>query len=165
MANLNGTYKGALPQDANGKVLGISDFLVAKKVMTFAGGTTNDPGDLTGTGNPATLFTVTGTILVRIFGICSTGLSGNTATLSVGVTGDTASLIALSTATDLIANEVWLDATPTTKAEAFSNIVEKIFGNGQDIIQTVGTADITAGVIEYYCLWRPISTDAEVVAA
>ena len=41
-----------LPLDANGRPYeGLLPF-VAKKTMTFDGGTENDPGDYDGTGNP-----------------------------------------------------------------------------------------------------------------
>ena len=35
--------------------------------------------------------------------------------------------------------------------------------NGQDIIMTIaGAANIESGVIDYYCIWVPWSTDASV---
>lgn len=136
---------------------------VAKKASSaFAGATGNAHGDSAGTSNPYTLFTVTGVVELKIFGIVNTLLTG-TGTLEVGVTGNTAALIAQSTGTDLDANEVWVDATPGLGAEALptgSFIVSNL-----NIIETVGTADITAGQIDYYCIWRPISTGATVVAA
>lgn len=135
----------------------------AEKSMTFAGGTTNDPGDFDGTGNPATLFTVTGTVAMKIYAVCDTTLVGATATLEVGTAINTAGGIAQITASDLVVNEIWHDATPTTSIEAESNFVELVAN--QDIIQTVGTANITAGAITYFCHWRPISRDGNVVAA
>lgn len=135
----------------------------AVKRMTFAGGTTNDPGDYDGTGNPATLFTVTGDVLVYIVAMCKTDLVGG-ATLEVGLTGNTAVLLAqIADATTLDANENYLDATPA-KGEGAAPVFHPIAG-GLDIIQTVGTANITAGVIDYYCFWRPLSSDGNVVAA
>jgi hypothetical protein len=131
--------------------------------MTFAGGTTNDPGDYNGTGNPATLFTVTGDVLVYLVGVCQTTLVG-AATLEVGVTDATPALLAqITNATTLAINEGWVDATPTL-AEAFTP-AHHIIGGGLDIIQTVGTTDITDGKITYHCFWRPLSSDGLVVAA
>ncbi len=63
---------------------------VTEKVMTFAGGTTNDPGDFDGTGNPATLFTVTGTVLMKLFATCGVNLAGASATIAVGTANITA---------------------------------------------------------------------------
>ena len=155
----------ALRRDANKVPLQDQDGLTEIKEMTFAGGTENDPGDESGTGNPTTLFTVTGDVILRIIAICKTNLAGATATLEVGVSGDTASLIAQTTATDIDANDVWHDATPDASKELDSVSAAHIISIGQDIIQTVGTADITAGAITYYCQWRPLSDDSNVVAA
>lgn len=136
--------------------------LVESKSMTFDGGTTNDPGDFNGTGNPADLFTVTGDVLVRVFGVCSTDLVGANATVEVGITGNTATLLAQTTGTNIDAAEVWIDSSPAT-VEALP--AQNILTNGTDIIQTVATADVTAGVIVYYCLWTPLSSNGNVVAA
>lgn len=133
------------------------------KVMTFAGGTTNDPGDYDGTGNPATLFNVSGTVRMRILAKCLVNLAGASATVEVGTALSTAGLIALTTATDIDANEIWHDATPDASVEATTVLAEKIVS--QNVIQTVKTANITAGKILYTCLWYPLSEDAEVTAA
>jgi hypothetical protein len=88
------------------------------KVMTFAGATANDPGDYDGTGNPATLFNVSGTVRMRILAKCLVNLAGANATVEVGTALSTAGLIALTTATDIDANEIWHDATPDASVEA-----------------------------------------------
>lgn len=137
--------------------------LVATKTMVFDGGTTNDPGDFDGTGNPATLFTVTGPVLMRVMGVCTTNLAGASATLSVGTALTAAGLIAQTTATDIDANEIWHDASPDASVELSSVLSERIVN--QNVIQTVGTANITAGAITYYCYWFPLTNDAKVVAA
>jgi len=133
------------------------------KTMTFAGGTTNDPGDFDGTGNPATLFTVTGAVRMKLFAVCTTGLAGASATLIVGTAINTSALLASTTATNLAANEIWHDATPDSSVELSSVLTEKIVT--QNVIQTVGTANITSGVLKYYCIWVPLSDGASVVAA
>lgn len=148
-------------RDANGVPITTNGIVVSKS-MTFAGGTTNDPGDYDGTGNPATLFTVTGDVLVRIFAVCSVNLAGAGATIEVGITGNTAGLIAQTTATDIDAGHVWIDTAPAT-IEALP--AQQILTNGTDIIQTVATANITAGALTYYCLWTNLSSDGNVVAA
>ena len=136
--------------------------LSAKKTMTFAGGTVNDPGDHDGTGDPATLFTVTGGLVaVKLYARVVTALAGATATIEVGTTVSTASLIAQTTATNLAVNEVWADASPDLAAEADSTL--KVVS--QSIIQTVGTANITSGVIEYTAIWKPLTEGATLVAA
>jgi hypothetical protein len=133
------------------------------KTVTFAGGTVNDMGDFDGTGNPATLFTVTGTVLVKLFATVNTALEGATATIRVGTALSNVGLIASTTATLAIANEIWHDATPDASIELSTILTEKIVS--QNIIQTVGTANITAGSLTYHCIWKPISADGNVVAA
>ncbi len=130
--------------------------LVASKAITYVTATTGATG-------ATTLFTVTGTVAVRVFGVCGLSLSG-AATLEVGISGDTAVILAqIANATALLTDELYLDATPTTKVEALPAIL--IISAGQDIIQTIGSTALTAGVLTYYCLWTPISEDGNVVAA
>ncbi len=136
---------------------------MATKTMTFAGGTTNDPGDFDGTGNPATLFTVTGVVRMRLFAVVGTGLAGASATVSVGTAATAAGLIALTTATNMAVDEIWHDATPDASIELYTIATEKIVT--QNVIQTVGTANVTSGVLRYYCIWTPVSDGASVVAA
>jgi hypothetical protein len=133
------------------------------KVMTFAGGTDNDPGDYDGTGNPATLFKVSGTVRLRILAKCTVNLVGTNATLEVGTALDTDGLIAVTTGTDIDANEIWHDASPDSSIEATTVLVEKVVS--QDVIQTVKVANLTAGKIIYTCIWYPLSENAEVTAA
>jgi hypothetical protein len=125
--------------------------------------------DDTGAQGAYTIFTVTGDVTVKsVLGICDVALtSGGAATIELGVAGDTAAIIAQTTATDLILNEVWRDATPTTTLEPMTAGTELgyIVSAGQDIIFTIGGADLTAGDIDFYALWRPLSSDSNVVAA
>lgn len=137
--------------------------LSVSKTMVFDGGEENDPGDESGTGNPANLFTVTGTVLLRILAVCTESLAGATATLEVGTTLDTDGLIAQTTATDIDVNEIWHDASPDNSIEASSVLAERIVSD--DVIQTVGTADITDGTIVYTALWYPLTEDSSVTSA
>ncbi len=121
----------------------------------------------TGSQAAYTVFTVTGNVLFHyFFGICETGLTGATSTVEVGVSGNTASLIAQATGTDMIANELWHDASPTTTLEQLDPTgLAFAVSNGQDVIMTIGTADLTAGKINFYCQWSPLSSGSTVVAA
>lgn len=158
------TYFASIDRDANRVpvpgLLGLP--FKAKKTITFAGGTANAIGDHDGTGDPFTIFEVTGDVLVLVVGVCKTTLVG-AATLEVGTAGATASLLAqIADATGLVANEFWgTDASPSL-AEALPARVHGI-GGGLDIIGTVGTNNITAGVIDFYCYWLPVSDDGNVV--
>jgi hypothetical protein len=143
------------PRDANSVPIW-SEGLVASKAITYVGATTGATG-------ATTLFTVTGCVVVRVFGVCGTTLEG-AATLEVGISGATAVILAqLANATVLAADEIYTDATPTTKVEAMPS--QLIIGNSQDIIQTIGSTALTAGQLTYYCLWAPISSDGNVVVA
>lgn len=154
----------AQPQDAQGyPVMDTTWGQKVDKVMTFAGGTANDPGDYDGTGNPATLFTVKGTVRMRILAKCTVNLVGSSATLEVGTALSTAGLIAQTTAENIDANEIWHDNDPDSSIEATTVLAEKVVS--QDVIQTVATANITAGSITYTCIWYPLSENAEVTAA
>jgi|6_EtaG_2_1085325.scaffolds.fasta_scaffold25753_3 hypothetical protein len=145
----------AFMRDANN--VPITDLgLNASKAITYVGATTGATG-------ATTLFTVTGAVSVRVFGICGTTIVG-AGTLEVGISGDTARILAqIADATDLATDEIYLDATPTLEVEALPS--ELIISNGQDIIQTIGITALTAGQITYYCLWTPISSDGNVVVA
>lgn len=152
-----------IPIDSNGVPFFDGHLIATEKVMTFAGGTANDPGDYDGTGNPATLFTVTGTVKLKLLAICNTNLAGASATLEVGTALSTAGLIAQSTATDIDANDIWHDTSPDSSVEASTVLTERIVSD--DVIQTVGTANITAGVITYVALWYPLTKGSRVTAA
>lgn len=156
-----------IPIDVNSyPFTNIDSFGVVKSAPSaFAGGTAGSRGNDGGANDPFTLFTVTGDVLVRLFGVCTVDLAGATATLEVGVTGNTAVLIAQTLATDIDANEIWNDATPAI-VDTLANIPGPfVIPNSLNIIETVGTTNITAGNIYYVCLWRPLSRNGSVVSA
>ena len=152
-----------LPRDSNNNPIQFADGVVVTKTITFDGGTTNGIGDENGTGDPFTIFTVTGNVLLKVFGVCTTDLVGTNATVEVGVTGNTAVSIALTTATTIDVNEVWRSNTPDVGAIAYSNITQFIVANGLDIIGNVKTANITAGVIDFIGVYIPLSEGAQLV--
>lgn len=147
--------QSSFSRDANGVPI-TTDGIIVSKSIEYDG--------TAGKGNASetiTLFTVTGDVLVIAFGVCSEDLVGAT-TLEVGVTGATAALIAQTTATNIDTGMVWIDATPDeTQALPGSFILT----NGADIIETIGGADVTDGTINHYCIWRPLNSTGNVVAA
>lgn len=141
----------------------IEGYNVVINNVTFDGGTTNAIGDDGGTQDPYTMFTVTGVVAMRLFGYCTTLLlSAGGGTLIVGTAISTSGLLASTTATDIDASEIWHDATPDASVELMTVATEKIVS--QNVIMTVGTADITSGVVKFICLWRPLSPGASVVS-
>lgn len=109
------------------------------------------------------LFTVTGDVRIEnIVAICKEDLAGATATIAVGIAGNTAGLIASTTATDIDNGENWVDSAPAT-IEA--SIVGRVIPAGADIIATIATANITDGTIDFYIEFTPLSTDGDIRAA
>jgi len=157
----------SVPRDANRIPMpGIDDFQREDATpAAFTGGTANTRGNDGGTLDPFTLYTVTGDVRIRIFGVCDTVLAGASATLEVGIVGNTAGLIAQTTGTDIDAGELWHDATPDAGIELFSVAIDRLLVAGADIIETTATADVTSGQIHYVCYWSSASEDGNVVAA
>ena len=116
------------------------------------------------------LFDVTGRVLVQgVFGVVTTEITragGNvegkvgTETIDDLIIGATANIRA---AADLI----WqTNATPTVTAATIDlgGDLTFVIGNGDDIILTLDEAP-DAGALEFYCFWKPLSADGEVVPA
>lgn len=143
----------AFPRDANSvpiQNLG----LTVTKAITYAAATTGAVGI-------TTLFTVTGTVAMRVFAVCSgVDLTGS-GTLEVGISGNTAAVIAQTAATAIDVGEFWYDTSPPTVGV----LPALLMLAGTNVIQTIATNTVTAGTLTFYCLWNPISTDGNVVAA
>lgn len=116
-----------------------------------------------------TIFAITGDILLCVVGLCQIALtSGGAATIELGITGNTAALIAQTTATDLDQYETWQDAGPEANpgvVDLFGGSRQFVVANGADAILTVATADLTAGDVDFHGFWMPLSTDGDCVAA
>jgi hypothetical protein len=124
--------------------------------------------DDTGAQGAYTIFTLTGDVYIeQIYGLCQVALtSGGAATIELGIAGNTAAFVAQTTATDLDQYELWQDATPETNPGVVILLGRSwVVANGSDAILTIATADLTAGDIDFHCTWRPLSIDANVVAA
>jgi len=152
-----------LPLDPQGHPILTTDWAASVDKTIVFDNATNANGDFNGTGNPTTLFTVTGTVLLRILAKCTESLTSSSGTLEVGTALSTAGMIAQTTASAIDINEIWHDATPDSSIEATTVLAQKIVA--QNVIQTVATADISDGTIVYTALWYPLSAGASVVAA
>jgi hypothetical protein len=140
--------------DANRRTVNSNEAFLLSSEWTFVGNATGDQGN-------HTLFTVTGDVLVTIFGVCTTDMAGATADFEVGVTGNTAGLIAqIADVEDLDAGDIYQDATPEVGTVALPS--PRIIMNGLDILLKITNADVTGGVVTWYCLWRPLSSDGNI---
>lgn len=167
----NPYYDGRIQLDGNGyPVQGLYPFM-SKKVVTFAGGTADAWGDDGGALDGGTLFTVTGVVKCIVVAKCTTSCTGAGSTNEVGISGATAIFMPTTTMTNLDAGHIWLNnATPATccvvgESGAAADNLPVYMLNGNDIIMTTKTANTEAGVVEFYCYWTPISSDASVMAA
>ncbi|HEX8106709.1 MAG TPA: hypothetical protein VF516_03225 [Kofleriaceae bacterium] len=121
------------------------------------------------TGNsPITIFTVTGTVLITCAGVVTTPLTstGATGTLAIGVAGTTGGLIAATTVdgTKLhTAKFVWADTSASAAIVALPGTSGWFIVSGTNIILTVATNSMTAGGMDIYALWFPLSSGANVV--
>ena len=150
------TSPDSIQRDANRVPIQSNETFLVSKTRTFDGSAGN------GAQGAANLFTVTGDVLVTVFAVCSENIAG-AGTIEVGISGNTAAILAqIADATNLDNGEVWADSAPAT-VEALPGA--KILTGGADIIETIGTADLTDGTITYYCLFRPLSSDATITAA
>ena len=127
--------------------------------VTFDGGTENGIGDHDGTSDPYTVFTVTGTVLMELYQVCTTALVGATATVQMGVTGATTAFIGVTTATDIDVDEIWFDTSPTTTYDLLTvaGLRKQLINRGNNIQIEVATQNITAGVIDFVCIWTGIN--------
>lgn len=101
-------------------------------------------------------------MLVTVFAVCSEDLAGASATVEVGISGNTAAIIAQSVGTTIDTGEIWYGTNPPTVGVMPG---DKILTGSTNIIQTIATANVTDGTLTYYCLWVPLTVGASVVAA
>jgi len=142
--------------DDNSRTINSNEACLLSSEWTFVNTTTGAQGS-------HTLFTVTGDVLVNIWGYCSTNMAGSGADFEVGVTGNTAGLIAqIADVEDLDAGDVYQDATPYVGV-GISLLNAKPIHGGLDILLKITNATITGGVVNWYLLWRPLSEGSSVV--
>jgi len=147
------TYDDAQSRDANHQVISSNESFMLIAPWTFVEATT-------GAVAAHTLFTVTGDIIASVFGVCTVNLTG-AATIEVGVVGNTPQLLAqIANATTLDAGDVYVDADTEVGAGVIPH--PQVIGGGLDIIMTIGAAAVTAGQVNFYLLYRPLSTNAAV---
>lgn len=122
---------------------------VVRKTVTFTGA-----AGLGAVGSVAGLTTV-GTVLVQSLNIhCVTGLTSSGGTISLGISGDTAALIQVTTASNILAGYQWTDTQPGKIGEILGP-----FTISDSLIFTVASAAISAGVVEIEVIFDALSAD------
>ncbi len=132
----------------------------------FDGATTNAHGSI-GEKPTYTVWTVTGVIhIVAIGGVVGTNLAG-TGEAQIGTATNLVLFLAQTEAVNIDAGEAWAaTADPVDSTDKYIAVFqEAVINNGEDIIETTTTADITSGQIDYYMIWCPLSSGASVVEA
>lgn len=165
--NTNNPFSSdAVVANADGSVLERLEHLqsgqgnIVKKTLTF----TATAFELSTT---PTVFTVTGDVMARAWGIVRTAVesdTGNDGAISLGVEDSAAALIASTTVneTNFAAGDVWTD-NGTAQADVIALSGEwVVIANSEQIELAVATEDITAGVMDVFVEWRPISDGASV---
>jgi hypothetical protein len=139
-----------------GLVPGYDGVRRALKTVTFTGAAN------LGAVGTVPLFTVTGQILVvTLVPFCTTLLAGATATLALGVTGNTGLFVGATTATDIDADEFWVDTAPDANGIALPAALKDIVIT-DNIIGTVAVAAVSSGVMDFYLHYVPLSSNGSV---
>jgi len=135
------------------------------RVGGFGGGWAHKDLNLVSTAAVATIFTVTGEVIVRIVAYVGSAFSSAAgANVAVGIASDPDAILPSTLATDLDQGDIWHDNSPDSDIEALSTIRAYIIVEGADIIITPD-AVVDWGICEFYAFWTPISPDGNVVAA
>ena len=118
------------------------------------------------------LYTVSGGIDFVLEAYCTETLvdASNLATISVGVTGDTAKIIPITGAAGqggitIAVNELWHDASPDSSIELTSDAEKSFTIYNKNIIATIAGEAITDGVLIFSLLYTPKTSNAVVEAA
>lgn len=143
-------------RDGNRRTIASNEAIPLESTWTFAASTTGAIGS-------HTLFTVTSNVLLSVFGIIDTSLdSSGGPTIEIGVIGNTAILVAQGTAKNYADGDVYVDGTDTRVGAA---VIPSTFiiNDGLDVLLKITGATLTAGVVDFYCLWRPLNSDSNII--
>ena len=113
------------------------------------------------------LFTTTGEVwIISIVPFCTEDLTegGATATIVLGVVGDTNLFIGSLNAVDIDANEFWVDTTPVGNGIALPSALMDVVIT-DNIVATVASQTVNNGTIRFDVYWRPLSDGATLIAA
>jgi len=142
---------------ASGKSLELMN--ITKKTVVFAAATT---GAVAG----KELFTVTGKVLASVVGVCVTTDLTGTGSIQLGVAGATDAYLGSTVGTALDKGEIWgVHTTPPTSFVTTDALPAWLYIYDIDIGYEVTGNTITAGKIDFYCRWYPVTEGSTVEAA
>ena len=156
----------------------VMSFSAAPIETQFGRLTTFTKADVTATGqggawttanSPITLFTITGTVRIRITADVTTAVTStaNTGTLAVGIAGSTGLFFAAATVngTNFPLNAVWELIATAPLATQVADTAAQDAGftvSNTNVILTIATNNMTAGGMRIYAQWTPLSPGATV---
>lgn len=135
---------------------------IARKTVTFTGA-----AGAGAAGTPVSVFSVTGEVLIiSLVAKCTVNLTeaAPTATVALGVTGNTVLFIAATNSVDIDAEEFWVDTGPDPNGVALPAALKDVVIT-DNVIITPATQNTTAGAIDFTILYVPVSANGAVVAA
>ena len=141
---------------------GPSPISLVTKAVTFDGN-----ANLGQSGTNTTWFTISGEVMVvAISGFCTTSLTeaGATASITLGITGDTNLFIAATTAVDIDGSEFWISNAPAANGIALPAACKDILIT-DDILSAVASQNVNGGVLRIDCWWMPLSSGGSLVVA
>jgi hypothetical protein len=117
------------------------------------------------------VFTVTGLVRMRMWIECTDTLvdAADGADIQFGVEGATNAFIASTGAAGkggvgLATGELWYDTSPTVVYDVATNVIMDYVINGLDVGYEITGAALTAGALEFHCVWEPLNATGNVVA-
>jgi len=98
------------------------------------------------------IFTATGLVVAQVLGVCTTTLTGDTATIEVGISDNTALFMPTETATQIEEGTLWVNNADNPsyfilgEQEAATDNLPKYLLLNWDILLHITTANVTAGL-------------------
>ena len=105
---------------------------------------------------------VTGEVRILMIPKIRIAAVGATGTYILGVDGATSSWIGSTAVAAMLIDTVWLSTTPA-KTFATTSVLDRVVSGGADVGYTIGTAAATAGAIDFYCWWEPLTPGSVVL--
>ena len=126
---------------------------VVRKTVTFS----NTDADVN-------LFTITAGVNFKLYAFCTTNCE-SAGTCTIGVDLGATAIIADTAATDLEANDIWHDAAPDASVELKSVHEEYTAYGGTIVLDVEAAHQVDSGVIEFVCIYSPLSATGAIAAA